>query len=79
VSFTVILDTGERRRHRSPVVVHAVVDETLSPRSPLGDSIDVFVRREDSERFVEEIRGDEPELAAFLRIEERELEAGGAN
>jgi len=37
----------------------------------------VFVRREDAERFVVEIRGDEPELARHLRIEEREPEAGG--
>jgi hypothetical protein len=39
----------------------------------------VFVRREDAERFIEELRGDDPELAASLRIEERELEAGGLN
>jgi hypothetical protein len=37
----------------------------------------VFLRREDAERFVEAIRGDEPELAEPLRIEERELETGG--
>jgi hypothetical protein len=61
------------------VVVYAIVDVTLSPTSPLGDSIDVFVRREDAERFVEEIRGDDPELARHLRIEERELEAGALN
>ena len=41
--------------------------------------LDVFIRREDAERFTEEVRGDEPELAAKLRIEERELEAGGLN
>jgi hypothetical protein len=29
--------------------------------------------------LVEEVRGDEPELVAKLRIEERELEAGGLN
>jgi len=39
----------------------------------------VFVRREDAERFVEEVRSDEPEVAAKLRIEEHELEAGGLN
>ena len=33
--------------------------------------------REDAERFIEEVRGDDPEVAAKLRIEERELEAGG--
>ena len=56
----------------------AVVDDSLSP-SPLGDSIEVFVRREDADRFVEEVRGDDPELASYPRIEERELEAGGRN
>jgi hypothetical protein len=39
-------------------------------------SLEVFVRRDDAERFIEEVRGDAPELAAKLRIEERELEAG---
>jgi hypothetical protein len=32
-----------------------------------------------SASFIEEIRGDEPALAKSLRIEERELEAGGWN
>jgi hypothetical protein len=58
--------------------VYAVVDDSLS-RHLLGDSIDVFVRREDAERFIEEVRGDDPELAKPLRIEERELEAGSRN
>jgi hypothetical protein len=61
------------------MLVYAVVDDSLSPASPLGDSIEVFVRHEDAERFIDEIRGDEPELAAFLRIEERELETGTAS
>ena len=39
----------------------------------------LFIRREDAERFIEEVRGDEPEMATKLRIEERELEAGGMN
>jgi hypothetical protein len=59
--------------------VYAVVDDALSPDFPLGDSLEVFIRREDAEGFVEEVRGDEPELAAKLRIEERELETGGLN
>jgi hypothetical protein len=54
------------------------VNNSLS-RNLLGDSIEVFIRREDAERFIAEVRGDEPELAAQLRIEERELEAGGRN
>jgi hypothetical protein len=31
------------------VVVFAVVDDSLSPTSPLGDGIDTFLRREDAE------------------------------
>ncbi len=38
----------------------------------------MFVRREDAKRFIEEIRSGEPELATELRVEERELEVGGA-
>jgi hypothetical protein len=48
-------------------------------RGPLGDAIETFIRRADAERFVEEVRRDDPELASYLRIEERELEAGGPN
>jgi len=33
----------------------------------------------DAKRFIEEVRGDDPDLASYLRIEERELEAGGMN
>jgi hypothetical protein len=39
----------------------------------------VFIRREDAERFIEEVRGDDSELASHLRIEERELGVGGLN
>jgi len=39
----------------------------------------VFIGREDAERFIEEVRGDDPEVAAKLRIEERQPEAGGLN
>jgi hypothetical protein len=62
------------------LIVCAVVDDALSPDFPLGDSLDVVIRREDAERFVEEVRGDDPEVAAKLRIDERELEGvGGLN
>jgi hypothetical protein len=40
--------------------------------------VETFICREDAERFIEEVRGDEPQLAKLLRIEERELEANGA-
>ena len=59
------------------MIVCAVVDDALSPDFPLGDALEVFVRREDAERFIEEVRGDDAEVAAKLRIEERELDAGG--
>ena len=37
------------------------------------------MRREYAERFVAEVvRGADPDLAGYLRIEERGLEAGGA-
>jgi hypothetical protein len=36
-------------------------------------SLEVFIRREDAERFIDEVRGDDPGVAAKLRIEEREL------
>jgi hypothetical protein len=40
----------------------------------------VFIRREDAERFIEEVHGDDPEVAAKLRIEERKLQGvGGVN
>jgi hypothetical protein len=61
------------------MLVYAVVDDALSPDFPLGVELEVFVRREDAERFVEEVRGDDPEMAAKPRIEERELDAGGLN
>jgi hypothetical protein len=60
------------------VRVYAVVDEALSPDFPLGDSLEVFIRREDAERFIEKVR-DDPEVESKLRIEERELETGGVN
>jgi hypothetical protein len=44
---------------------------------PLGAGVETFILREDAERFIEEVRGDEPEVAAKLRIEERKLEADG--
>jgi hypothetical protein len=61
------------------VLVYAVVDTRSNPDHPLGDAVETFVCREDAERFIDEIRGDDPDLASYLRIEERELDAGGLN
>ena len=49
------------------VIVYAVVDDALSPDFPLGDSLEVFICREDAERFIEDVRSDEPELASHPR------------
>ena len=38
------------------MIVYAVVDDFLSRRSPLGDAVETFIRREDAERFIEEVR-----------------------
>jgi hypothetical protein len=35
--------------------------------------LETFTRREE-ERLIEEVRGGDPDLASYLRIEERELE-----
>ena len=36
------------------MIVYAIIDERSPPSPPLGDSIEVFVRHEDAERFIEE-------------------------
>ena len=38
-----------------------------------------MIRREDAEQFIDEVRSDDPKLASYLRIEERQLDAGGVN
>ncbi len=38
-------------------------------------AVDTFVRREDAERFLAEVRADDPELADRLRLEPIELES----
>lgn len=43
-----------------------ILDDRSSPAPPLGDAVDMFVRLEDAERFVEQVRGAEPELASYL-------------
>ena len=58
------------------MIVYVILDTRRSPNHALGDAIDTFIRGEDAERFIEEVRGDDRVLASDLRIEERELEAG---
>ncbi len=45
--------------------------DRTAERNSIGVELDVFIRREDAERFIEEVRGDDPEVAGYLRIEER--------
>jgi hypothetical protein len=53
------------------VIVYAIIDARSSPDHPLGDAVEAFLRRADAERFLEEVRADDPELTSYLRIEER--------
>jgi hypothetical protein len=50
------------------VVVYAVVSEETEK------AFGLFVRREHAERFLENVRADEPELAERLRLEPVELD-----
>ena len=56
---------------RQPVTLYSVDLPATSPNYPFGR--ETFIRREDAERFIEELRGLEPELANSLRIEEHEI------
>ncbi len=49
--------------------VYVIVDTRSGPDHPLGDAVETFIRREDAERFIEDVRGDDPEPASYLRIE----------
>ncbi len=51
--------------------VYGVVDT----RTEETEAFELFVRREDAERFLAEVRADEPELADCLRFEPVELDA----
>ena len=56
-----------------------ILDERSSATNPLGEAVETFMRPEDAEGFIEEVRNNDSELASYLRIEERELEAGTPN
>ena len=53
------------------MILYSVDLPTPSPDCPFGR--ETFIRREDAERFIEELRRLEPELANSLRIEEHEI------
>jgi hypothetical protein len=48
---------------------YGMVDETGE------QTIELFARKEDAERFLADVRGDDPELADTLRLELVELDA----
>ncbi|CAN5846389.1 hypothetical protein BH18ACT13_BH18ACT13_20110 [soil metagenome] len=59
------------------MLVYAIVDTRSSLTHPLGDAVETFVRREEAERFVEEVQGDDPDLASHLRIDRGAGARGG--
>ena len=63
-----------REPRRRPLGVYTI-DVSAIPSNAFRR--ETFAQRQDAERFIDEVRGDDPEAAAKLRIEERELEAGG--
>jgi hypothetical protein len=71
-----VMRRGLGKKRMRPLVVYGVDLPTTSPNHPFGR--ETFTRREDAERFIEDVRGDAPEVAAKLRIEKRELQAGGS-
>jgi hypothetical protein len=60
---------------RELLMVYSVTLPSTSVSHPF--SRETFSRRDDAERFIDEVRREEPELGTLLRIEEREREAGG--
>jgi hypothetical protein len=54
---------------RAPVFVYAVLD------GDDDEAIELFVRREDAEAFLEDVRQDDAELAEQLQLEAVELDA----
>jgi hypothetical protein len=49
------------------MLVYVILHDRSSVDHRLGDSNECFVRREDAERFIEEVRCDELELIVGLR------------
>ena len=61
--------------HDHHLRLYAIRDPSSSHNDPLRAYLDVFLRREDAERFVDDVRRDEPVLADALEIVEHKLEA----
>ena len=61
------------------VIVHALVDDRDEPGHPLGDTVEVYLRRDDAECSLAGIVGDEPDWEPFFEVVEVVLDAGGVN
>ena len=59
------------------LIVYSVALRSKGGNHPFGR--ETFTRREEAERFIEELGTEDPELGGALRIEEHELEAGEDN
>ena len=65
-------------RPRGPTLMLYSVDlRSMGGNHPFGR--ETFSRREEAERFIEELGREDSELGSALRIEEHELEAGEDN
>ena len=62
---------------RRTLIVYSVDLRSMGGNHPFGR--ETFTRREEAERFIEELRREDSELGSALRIEEHELEAGEDN
>jgi len=73
-SCLAVMRRGALKPRRPRLTVYTIVVRSLRSQ-PFGR--ETFASREDAEHFIEEVHCRDPEVAALLRIEERELEAAG--
>ena len=64
-----------RQLARRRLIVYSVDLPPMGGDHPF--SREAFTRRDEAERFIDELRSEDAELGSALRIEEHELEAGG--
>ena len=57
------------RRYARRVRFYGIVDEQTQ------EAVELYVRREDAERFLEDVRADDEDLAACLRLKPVDLDA----
>ena len=61
------------------MILYAIIDLRSLPDHPLGDTVETVVRREDAERFIEGVSGDDSELAGVPADRGARARAGGLN